>query len=258
MKDGRHLISFGEYAAIDAVNASALNWYAKSPAFCRMKMAEAQEPTRAMDLGNAVHFALLEPDRFEREVVYFQHDGRTKDGKKEREDAAADGKIGLRRDDYEAALGMARSLFTHPRVAALWKTVEAVEQTALWTITMQDGKKVRGKARRDVVGPTWLADVKTAASIDRFSPWAVTDNGYYRQAAWYAEPEGESLEHFFFFVVQSSAPYESAVFRLADEALRLGKSENERLLAGIVKSSTEGTWPRHVEELLVADVAPRY
>lgn len=265
MKDGRYQISFEDYARVEAINASMLNWYARSPAHCRMMLETEREATRSMDVGNAAHFALLEPERFEREVVCFKFDGRTKEGKKERADIANDGKIGLRAEDFDAALGMAGSLFTHPRVKTLWEQRVATEESVIWTDEVvlefaKDGprkQKVRKKARRDIVGPGWIADVKTAATIDRFSPWSVTDFGYYRQAAHYAEPDRDKLEHFFFFVVQSSPPFESAVFRLSDDALRLGREENEVLVTSIARSFDSGNWPRHVTELLIAEAVVR-
>jgi len=218
-------------------------------------MTEPDEPTRAMVLGTAVHAALFESERFGDIFAPYEHDGRTKEGKSERADMDARGVIGLPMADYRDALAMAQSLYTHPRVRRLLETATGAEQSAVWT----EPRKARlCKARRDLVGPGWIADLKTTSDLDRFSPWAVTDLGYYRQAAWYAwgaEVLASPIEHFFFPVVANSAPFESALFRLGEESLAAGRKEMDRLLAAYLRCEDGGSWPRHVPGLLSADAS---
>lgn len=256
MDAGYHQTTWEDYLKIDAVNFTSLNYFYQSPALCKLRMDVKEEPTRQMIMGAAVHMAVLEPGLFETKFAPVFHDGRTKDGKKERAEIAAEGRAPMPAEDYRSAISMAQSLFTHPRVSRLLSDAIACEQTAVWHM-----QGARCKARRDLVGPRWVADVKTCASIDRFSPWTVTDRGYYRQAAWYMDADvviSKTVpEHFFFLVVSNSPPFESAVFRLTDDAIRLGQQENTVLLNGYVECAKTGNWPRHIVELLSADVAPR-
>lgn len=253
MEPGIHKLSFEEYLAIDAVNASRLSDFRRSPAACKLKMQEPDEPTRAMLLGTAVHAALFESDRFSAIFQPYEFDGRTKEGKAERARMEAESVIGLPAADYSDALAMAQSLYTHPRIRRLIESASDSEQSAFW-LEPQQGRLC--KARRDLVGPGWIADLKTTSDLDRFTPWQITDLGYYRQAAWYcwgAERLGESVQHFFFPVVANSAPFESALFVLGEESLMAGRKEMERLLAAYLQCEAHATWPRHVPALLTAD-----
>jgi len=247
-------LGWPEYLALEAVNHGRLADFARSPAACRLRMSEPEEPTRAMLLGTALHAALFEEETFAERWGFLEHDGRTAAGKQERQQAAERGRQMLTRDDFAAVVEMARSLLTHPRVLPLMLSASAREETAIWRAPQ--GRLC--KARRDLVGPGWIADVKSTSAFERFSPWQVTNFGYYRQAAWYAwggELLQQPCEHFFLLVVANSAPFESAVYRLSQEAMRAGRAECERLLELYLACEASGRWPRHVTELLTADVA---
>lgn len=255
MQPGFHTLNFDEYRALDAVNFHRLSDYRRSPAACWLRMQEPQLPTRPQLLGTALHAAILEPKVFTDTFRVQTHDGRTREGKAERADAEARGLILLNSDEYGDVNGMARSLQTHPRASKLLGEATSVEQSALW----QAPQGRLCKARRDLVGPGWIADIKTVSNLDRFSPWTLTELGYYRQAAWYSWAEKcldkPQAEHFFFLVVVSSPPFESQVFRLTENAMQAGKMENDRLLDLYLMSERENRWPRHVAELGEADVS---
>jgi len=255
VQPGYHSMDWEEYFALDAVNASRLTDFSRSPAACRLRMTEPQVQTKAMRMGTAVHVALLEPDDFPTKYRPLLHDGRTTAGKAERAQIAEDQATGLAEEEYAEVLALARSLYTHPRVAALMAQATAREQTAVWTAP-------RGrlcKARRDLVGPGWICDVKTTSDLDRFSPWQVTDLGYYRQAAWYGWADlvlgGKAPDHCFLAVAQNTPPYECALFRLSDDALAAGQDENRRLLEMYLECEATGRWPRHITELLTAEIS---
>lgn len=252
MQTGYYNLTFAEYSEIRAINHTLLNAYAKSPAYCKLLMDEPRPATKPMWIGIAAHCYLFEPEQFEKIFAVTDLDGRTKKGRAERERAEAHGLTVLRAEDAEAAKGMATSMRSHPRVETLWNGAIGFEQTAVWRM---DGELC--KARRDCVGMNWIADFKTTADIDKFSPWVVTDMGYHRQAAWYSLPElileEKVIETFFFFVVETSAPYESAVFLLTNESLNLGSHQELSNLAGFVRSKQTGDWPRHVMPLLTAE-----
>lgn len=251
METGYYKLTFTEYSEIRAVNHSLLNAYAKSPAYCKLLMEQPQAATKQMWIGIAAHCLLLEPGQFAKIFAVVHHDGRTKKGIQERELAERQGLVPIREEDIEAAAGMAASMGSHPRVSELMRQCR-VEETAVWRM---NGELC--KARRDCVGPNWIADFKTTADIDKFSPWVLTDMGYHRQAAWYTLPElwleEKTIETFFFFVVETSAPYESAVFYLRPESLTLGHEQAMANFNGYLKSRETGDWPRHIMPLLAAE-----
>lgn len=258
MTPGFYTLPWSAYEAIDAVNHSRLAWFAKSPAYCRLRLDEPLAPSRAMLVGVAAHLAFLEPDSLAEAFAVMRFDGRTKDGRAEREAAEARGAARIDAEDLAAALGMAQSAYTHPRVASLLRSCRAKEETAVW---IDPEHRVLCKARRDLAGEGWIAEFKTTANLERFSPWTVTDLGYHRQAAWYLAADAalgrDPPLDFFFVVVESSKPYASAVYRLSDDALELGREEIRSLLRGYLLCSERGEWPRHVEPLLTAEAVKK-
>ena len=63
-------IDFDTYSEWDAVNASTLNGFSRTPAHVYYDMLHGgKERTAALDLGWLVHLVVLEPERFEAEVV---------------------------------------------------------------------------------------------------------------------------------------------------------------------------------------------
>ncbi len=215
-------------------------------------MEEAQPVSRPMWVGIAAHCWFLEPEQFDKTFCVTDTDGRTTQGKALREYALRNGLVVLKEEDMLQAKGMADSIRSHPRVKRLMDTCIGVEQTAVWRIDDE-----LCKARRDCVGDGWVADFKTTNDLDRFSPWVVTDMGYHRQGAWYTMPEryleAKEVDTFFFFVVESSPPYESAVFHLAIESLKMGVEQEMANFEGFLKSRATGDWPRHILPLLTAE-----
>ena len=248
MEQGPCTMTWTEYHAVDAVSSTRLRWMARSPAFCKLNMDQPPEPTAPMRLGKIVHQLILEPDF---NIRVSQHDGRTRQGKEDRAVAAQDGLELLTEHEWTAAVAMAESLRTNPRVAALLDRAEALEQSVLWTM-----KGRECKARRDAVGDGWILEIKTTSNLDRF-PWQSGSLGYPIQAAWYRMANEESgiksALSFFFAVVCSTAPYESAVFLLED-AWQEGKRKALTLFEKYLRCEKSGLWPGHVENLLTLSV----
>lgn len=248
-------MTLADYLAIKAINNGALSAFARSPAAYKLMMDEGpKEPTPTMVIGSAVHAATLEPEIFTATYSPLEFDGRTREGKAERERIKDENLIPLRIEEYHGVLDMARSFQTHPRIGPMLARATGIEEVAIWSV-----EAGLCKSRRDVIGDGWIMELKTTASLDRFVPWQFTDLGYHRQAAWYSwgdELLGRSVDQFFFAVVANSAPYESAIYRATENALRIGRSENDELLRRLMRCREMGIWPRHIVELLEADVTP--
>jgi len=58
-----------DYHKWDALSSTRMNWMGRSPAYCRYMIDHPHEPTAAMRLGTACHFAVLEPGLFEARYV---------------------------------------------------------------------------------------------------------------------------------------------------------------------------------------------
>jgi len=72
-----------KYHAVDALSKSMMSKILKSPAHYRAALEEHQEPSKAMQMGTAIHTAVLEPHLYSQVVAVVPPDidGRTKEGK---------------------------------------------------------------------------------------------------------------------------------------------------------------------------------
>ena len=254
-EDGLHDIEWDKYHTINAVRSSWLEAMRRSPAACKyvMDSSDPSKETPSLRMGRALHAAVLEPLSFSERFKALEHPGNTKAGKKERE--GLDGATGLNATEWQSVTAMAKSLQTHPRVAGLVSQATMMEKSIIWT---RDGR--RCKARPDIGAKTWLADCKTVTQLKRFSPYQITDYGYHRQAAWYLSAYqflGLPIpEHYYYLVVASTPPHESAVFRLNVEAVSTGIDETTKLFEQFLHCEKDHTWTQHEENLLTATSFP--
>ena len=105
-----------EYHKGPGLSSSDLKLLARSPLHYKTAKAIPPKETDAMRLGTAVHCAVLEPDRFEKEYAAAPEaiDRRTKAGKAHWAELEATGKVVLSGEDAQMVRGMADSVRRHP------------------------------------------------------------------------------------------------------------------------------------------------
>lgn len=139
------------------------------------------KPTKAMDLGKAAHLIALGAGP---ELITYQHDGRTKAGKAEREEAAPliarQAAVAVTGAEREQVHAMAVALMAHDEVRTIFEASKR-EVSAFW----QEGG-VWCRARYDLLNDDEPFDYKTtddssAAGFER----AMADYGYHQQAEFY-------------------------------------------------------------------------
>lgn len=225
--DGIHEgLPFSNYLALDAVSASVLKEVdAKTPAHARQRQLTPFKPTPAQRLGTLAHMALLEPDRWEKDVRPVEKvDRRTKAGKERQAELDVMAEVNpnlefVQPEEMDAALSMREAVLANPYAAALL-SVGRSELSLVW----RDGE-LRCKARLDHDNSEHgvIVDLKTAAdaSCDGFAK-AVARYRYAMQAAWYmdaAEAIGLGPRRFVFIVVENQAPWSVALYELDDVAI---------------------------------------
>ena len=226
-------MTFEEYAAIDAVNASSLKAMRRSPLEYLYATTTGRQATRAMGLGTGTHAAVFEPDRFASDYVVWDGDRRGKAYGEFCEQHAD--RVILKRAEYDLCCGMRDAVRSHPVAGPLLTPPGEAERVWLWT-DEQTGLKC--KSRTDWWRPGLLCDPKTAADIDdrRFAA-TVYRLGYHIQAAHYRsglKANGvESVPPFSIIAVESSPPHDVAVFELDDDALWVGEVEAAELMAKV-------------------------
>lgn len=157
----------------------ALEWYKNAP--CKGKQG-------ALLLGDAIHSAILEPERFA--IQYFcvpELDLRTKDGKQALADfeaqAEAHNQIVLKKDEFEQVKMMRDSALAYPLVSEMLENGEP-ELSIFYRTEKGTLLKIRPDWLGLYAGVPFILDVKTTDDVHDFGK-SVDKFGYHLQAAFY-------------------------------------------------------------------------
>jgi PDDEXK-like domain of unknown function (DUF3799) len=216
-----------------------------------------RESTPAMQLGTALHLAVLEHDRFTTEVVTAPPgiNRRTNDGKAEwcRFLADSAGKTILDAKDYNLCRNMAASILDHRKAVDAIRLAEHVEYAIRW----QDQSRlwVRNLIDALVPGQELLINLKTAAdpSPEAFSR-AIANYGYHRSSSLYLRGAREALGMLqpreLFIVVGKEPPHEVACYLIDAESLAAGQRANRLGLDELARRRETGNWSsRHADKI---------
>lgn len=248
--DGIYDISNAQYHASEGISRSMLMEFKRSPYHYWYKyvsgLAEKEEPTPAMNLGNAVHTLVLEPSKLENEFRIIPNlDRRTKVGKELYEAflIESSGKTILTNDQFEQALAMATSVIKNPNSANLFK--DCLVEKSIYFTHKPTGLQV--KARPDAWSGSIVMDLKTTAeaSLRAFQSSSVK-YGYFLQAAIVNEALAsidQFMEHFVFVPVEKSAPHCVAVYMVDGESITESVREFDILMAGLATCLETNVWP---------------
>lgn len=179
-----------EYRAADAISKSDIDLVNKSPDLLEWVRNAPAAPNDTADIGNAVHCALLEPDRFGSEYLRMPNfDKRTTAGKELAEafEQSTQSNIVLPATDYGMIIAMRDSVLAHPLANKLLTSPGQSEASIFFEV---DGIKCKCRPDRivdpSVFGCHIIADVKTTDDIDKFH-YSIRDYRYHVQDAYYSE-----------------------------------------------------------------------
>lgn len=253
IEPGIYKFEDADYFALPLISKSGLDQIAISPKAFQYWQGVKKKPTKAMDLGTAVHAAILEPDAFqERFVVAPEIKRTTKAGKAEYkawcEDNAS--KRVLSGFDMSTCLRASTAVLTHP-VASEFLSGGHAEQVMIWDTPQ--GIKAKGKV--DYLKGRRIVDVKTTQSAVRDSfAKSIELYRYHVQAAFYSDGlqalVGKSypVEEFVFIVVETQPPYHVAVY-IADETMLIeGRTAYEKDLRIYADCIRQDVWPGLTEK----------
>ena len=268
---GKQKIADADYHALPFCSKHALDvideW---SPMHLMYRRANPEPPTPAMKFGSAFHTFMLEAEEFDaRHPVMTQcvarkadgggctNDGKVRVGSSWLCGVHAKGKGGvdmpgaITEAQLEQIKAMAQAIKYHRAASSVLEAEGENEAAILWKReVLGDGwsHDLTCKLKADILRPSWemVADIKTCdcASQTAFER-SVADFNYHRQAAFYQDgcrAVGIDIKHFVFICVEKSAPYGVAVYRLLDDAIGLGREENERLLTKYAACERNNDW----------------
>ena len=264
-----------EYHTIDAVSASRLELFRRSPRLYQAKFLLGQKigdddsPRDALDLGTGTHAWVLEPDKFEDAVALVPPEvlgsNGTRNTKAYREWAQQNaGKALLKEADWERAKAMRRAIMANPVAEELIRTAEHRESSFVWE--EKSPPFLIRKARFDLLtsyrGRPVIADIKTTTSVgpEEFSR-SVHRYGYHRQAAFYTEAGrvwNGKIMPVVFVTVLIQPPHVVRVYSLSDEALALGQQQVAESLTALEQCCASGDWSEPGEDLVCELNLPKW
>lgn len=235
-----------DYHAMASVSKSGLDLIARSPAHYRF--APAHTATRNMEIGTAIHTALLEPERFAAEYVLLRDVADRRAAAYKAATAVHGTERVLVSHEADDVAGMQESVYANP-IAAAWLKNPGIRELSVFATDPETGLPVR--CRFDILTECGHGiDLKKTqdAREDAFSR-AVHSYRYHVQAAFYSDvyewATGQRLESFRFLAVEQSAPNACRVYRLDETAIQEGRREYREDLNRFAACLVTDTWPAY-------------
>lgn len=258
------------YHARDAISHSKLEVFRKRPELFRrtyITKTVQRETTKAHTIGQALHSAVLEPEKFTSQFAISTYaDFRTKAAQAWREEQEANGFTTLTADDAALVEAMRSAVLAHPLAA---KLIESSEPEVTWRQKFP-GLPVPLQCRTDLIGSDengtlFVADLKTTETLepDSFRNFdrAFINFGYHRQAAWYMTllaDCGVYVNDFYFIAVEKCEPHGVVIYKPTPAAIELGVRENQRDLLALAECYASGKWPNLTTNIQTIDVPEWY
>ena len=257
-------LSYLEYDRIPAMRNSVLSKFSRMPpAKARYEMLHPID-SAAFRTGDALHCAILEPERFAAQFVKQpRFDMRTNRGKADYAEWIAEHPTHspLKADEYDQAIGMRDSVWSHPLASQLLKSVGKNELAIVW----RDEKTgILCKARIDRITShrdwTIVVDVKTTKSAsDHSFSGAMEEYGYAQQAGMYLD--GLSAidkrdRRWVFLAVEKAPPYLVRLLEPEDHDIEEGRRRFHAALQTYHECDESGEWPGYAVGLDPINLPP--
>lgn len=226
----------------------------------KAKERRNRKPTKSMNLGKAAHAQALGTGP---ELIVWQYDGRTREGKAERAEAApllaTEAAVAVTIAQRDQILGMADALRAEPVVAAILDACES-EVSAFW----QEGG-VWLRARYDLLGDKsgpW--DYKTAEDASRRGfQKSMANYGYHQQADIYQRGL-KALGHpacnlpLRFICQETEPPYLIQIHTPDDDAMAVAEELNDRAIRVFADALARGVWDGYAQLVAERTSLPAY
>lgn len=245
---------------LDAINLSPLHYWSRYLDPNRTQAA----PTPAMEFGTAVHAAVLEPELFERSYRQAPAVSRTtKAGKEAWAEAASEGHILLKTDDWSHIHAIREQVLAHPAAGKALGRPGKAEETFM---ADDPATGLPIKCRPDYFTDSgWLIDLKTTqdASVKGFQR-SIANYRYHVQAAHYLSvlktAQGVAPRGFLFIAVEKTHPHAVQLFKCTPALLAIGEIEARRNLQQLADAFDEhaldAPWPGYSSNPVEIDLPP--
>lgn len=237
--------SFECYRSHPAISKGGLDQFHKSPLKYKASLTLGREQTASMMLGEAIHCAALEPDKFK--ANYFNMPEGMRRGTKAFDELQKEheGKISLNNTEWLTIDGIVGSLSQSTEAQELLRS--ATKEVSAYTLTQETHIPIKG--RIDALNSTsnTIIDLKTTedASLESFSS-SIYRYRYHVQAAIYQdiikELTGKRMA-FKIIAIEKDAPYDFAIYEIDDLAIEEGRRSYQKEIVSYQKCLESDTWP---------------
>ena len=253
--------SDADYFAYDAVNASAIKQFAKSPKAYGHYLRNPPAKTSSMTLGSAIHCLTFEPGAFEDRYAVWDGGSRRTKAYKEWGDQH-EGKELLTADEHETALSVASAASNHQ----LLKQLIGHPGTQLERALVWFGFFGICKAKIDLLHYSEeygliILDLKsTSSELDEHSiTHTIGKYGVHLQLHHYFEaacsylrlPSNTTPAKLFALYARTSAPFEVSAFELGEQTKQEVSDYYQALADEFDFCMASGHWPGQPEQRLI-------
>lgn len=209
----------------------------------------------AMELGTAIHMALLEPDKFQSEYVVLPAECSDRRTKAFKEFAAANSDATfLSPKDAETIKRVAESAQRDDIVGRLLSKPDSVEKEHFWTC---QGTGVKCRAKTDAIRGKAVIDIKTTDDArPRAFARKIAELRYDLQAAHYLD--GTGCETFLFVAIETSCPWRVRTYTLLPQDLLHASTQRLELLEEYKGRLETGNWSERGEHEVADIYLPKY
>ncbi len=235
-------LSNEDYHSSDGISCSGLNLMLRSPAHFRFQPEEKE--TRGMQIGTALHCAVLEPERFASSYMLLKDITDRRKSEYKQAVAVWGEQYVLSGLEADRVAGMQESARSNPHLSGY---LSAPGRYELSMFATDPDTGVLVKCRFDKLidnGPA--VDLKKTQDLRDFGK-SVANYGYHMQAAFYMDmfqwATGDILPSFVFAAVEELMPHASAPFVLDEEALDIGRMLYRKALNQYAECLNADDWP---------------
>ncbi|WP_321337752.1 PD-(D/E)XK nuclease-like domain-containing protein [Breoghania sp.] len=225
----------------------------RSPAHFRFQK-EVKKPH--FDVGEAIHLAILEPDKFESDVLRGPDDRRGNKWRDAEAYATNEKRLLLTGGDFDKALEVRDSVHADNWLNQVITGGERLVEASGYWIHPDTGSLCRCRPdlyRRDL---SIILDIKSTQSAhpEAFAR-SVVNYGYHSQEALYTDGWracGERVEGFIFLAFEKDFPLANRAYELPPSIVEEGRAIMHKALATYADCEKTDTWPAYgsgVEEL---------
>lgn len=220
----------------------------KSPAHYKF---EVREEKAHLDVGEAVHKAILEPEDFEEKIYRGPEDRRGNKWKDAQEFCKLENKLLLTAPDYDSVLAIRDAVHADAWINSIITCGKPMVEASGYWIDEETGELCR--CRPDLYRPDLgiILDVKSTMSAhpDAFAR-SVVNYGYHSQEAFYSDGWracGQNVEGFVFLAWEKKSPYAKAVYELPPAIVDEGRAIMRKALGQYSECRKIDRWPGYAD-----------